>query len=128
MYPFSANFSISIFTLVCTFLAMRNPTVLFLGDELLKWLEPFLTRLGHKRRRRMSPLYMAGLIRPGDRKCIGPMAELVAPGDYDQLHHFIADGVWDEAPLERELAIQAHRFYERLFVTCSTEALVDFLI
>src|SRR5271169_3462844 len=29
-----------------------------------------------------------------------PMAERFAPGDYDQLHHFVAAGVWDAAPLE----------------------------
>ena len=37
------------------------------------------------------------------------MAERFAPGDYDQLHHFIADGVWDTAPLGSELLIQADR-------------------
>jgi SRSO17 transposase len=37
------------------------------------------------------------------------MAERLVPGDYDQLHHFIAAGVWDAAPLERELLIQADR-------------------
>jgi SRSO17 transposase len=37
------------------------------------------------------------------------MAARLAPGDYDQLHHFIADGVWDAAPLESELLIQADR-------------------
>jgi len=37
------------------------------------------------------------------------MAERLAPGDYDQLHHFVSAGVWDEAPLERELANQADR-------------------
>ena len=79
------------------------------NDELLEWLEPFLARLGHKARRRMCPLYVAGLMRPGDRKSVGPMAERVAPGDYDQLHHFIADGLWDEAPLERELATKADK-------------------
>ena len=57
----------------------------------------------------MCPLYVAGLIGPGDRKSVGPMAERVAPGDYDQLHHFVSDGIWDEAPLERELAIQADK-------------------
>ena len=30
-------------------------------------------------------------------------------GDYDQLHHFVSDGVWDEAPLELELANQADK-------------------
>ena len=79
------------------------------NDELLLWLEPFLARLGHKARRRMCPLYVAGLIGPGDRKSVGPMAERMAPGDYDQLHHFVSDGVWDETPLELELANQADK-------------------
>ena len=69
-------------------------------DELGRWLKPFLDRLGHKARRRMCPLYVSGLIGPGDRKSVQPMAARLAPGDYDQLHHFIADGVWDAAPLE----------------------------
>jgi SRSO17 transposase len=77
--------------------------------ELGSWLKPFLDCLGHKARRRMCPLYVSGLIGPGDRKSIQPMAARLAPGDYDRLHHFIADGVWDAAPLERELLIQAER-------------------
>jgi hypothetical protein len=55
------------------------------------------------------PLYVAGLIGPGDRKSVQPMAERLAPGDYDQLHHFVAAGVWDAAPLETELLIGEHR-------------------
>jgi SRSO17 transposase len=77
--------------------------------ELGRWLEPFLERLGHKARRGMCPLYVAGLIGPGDRKSVAPMAERFAPGDYDQLHHFVAAGVWDAAPLETELLIQADK-------------------
>jgi SRSO17 transposase len=76
-------------------------------DELGRWLKPFLDRLGHKARRRMCPLYISGLIGPGDRKSVQPMAARLAPGEYDQLHHFIADGLWDAAPLEAELLIQA---------------------
>src|SRR5208337_5445293 len=79
------------------------------NDGLLRWLGPFLARFGHKARRRMFPLYVAGLIGPGDRKSVGPIAERLAPGDYDQLHHFVSAGVWGEAPLERELANQADR-------------------
>ena len=56
-------------------------------DELGRWLKPFLDRLGHKARRQMCPLYVAGLIGPGDRKSVQPMAERFAPGGYDQLHH-----------------------------------------
>jgi len=78
-------------------------------NELGRYLKPFLERLGHKARRRMCPLYVAGLIGPGDRKSVAPMAERFAPGDYDQLHHFVAAGVWDAAPLEAELLIQGDR-------------------
>src|SRR5450755_2300953 len=78
-------------------------------DELGRWLKPFLDRLVHKARRRMCPLYISGLIGPGDRKSVQPMAARLAPGEYDQLHHFIADGVWDAAPLEAELLVQADR-------------------
>jgi SRSO17 transposase len=84
-------------------------TTLGWNDELGRWLKPFLDRLGHKARRQMCPLYVAGLIGPGDRKSVQPMAERLAPGDYDQLHHFVSAGVWNAAPLETELLIQADR-------------------
>jgi SRSO17 transposase len=77
--------------------------------ELQSWLEPFLKPLRHPARRRMCPLYVAGLIGPGDRKSLQPLAARVAPADYDQLHHFVAVGPWDEAPLEAELLAQANR-------------------
>src|SRR5262249_40372432 len=69
----------------------------------------FLDRLGHKARRQMCPLYVSGLIGPGDRKSIQPMAEQLALGEYDQLHHFISAGVWDATPVETELLVQADR-------------------
>src|SRR5258705_3209356 len=78
-------------------------------EELGRWLQPFLDRLGHKTRRQMCPLYVSGLIGPGDRKSIAPMAERLAVGGYDQLHHFVAAGVWDVAPVETELLVQADR-------------------
>src|SRR6187431_3366167 len=78
-------------------------------EELGRWLKPFLDCLGHKARRQMCPLYVAGLIGPGDRKSVQPMAERFVPGGYDQLHHFVSAGVWDAAPLETELVIQADR-------------------
>jgi hypothetical protein len=54
----------------------------------------------------MCPLYVSGLIDPGDRKSIQPMAERLARGDYDQLHHFIAAGVSDAGPVETELLVR----------------------
>jgi SRSO17 transposase len=77
--------------------------------ELQSWLEPFLKPLRHPARRRMCPLYVAGLIGPGERKSLQSMAARVAPADYDQLHHFVAVGPWDEAPLDAELLAQANR-------------------
>jgi SRSO17 transposase len=35
-------------------------------------LKPFVEKLGHKKRRQMCPLYVAGLIGPGERKSIEP--------------------------------------------------------
>jgi SRSO17 transposase len=77
--------------------------------ELGRWLKPFLDRLGHKARRQMCPLYVSELIGPGDRKSVQPMAERVALGDYDQLHHFVSAGVWDAGPVETELLVQADK-------------------
>jgi DDE superfamily endonuclease len=59
-----------------------------LSDDLSAWLKPLLARLGHKARRRMCPLFVAELIEPGERKSVGPTVERLAPGAYDQLHHF----------------------------------------
>src|SRR3974390_2624269 len=78
-------------------------------EDLGRFLNPFLARLGHKARRQMCRLYGAGLVGPGDRKSIQPMAERLARGDYDQLHHFIAAGVWNATPVETELLVQADR-------------------
>jgi len=52
-------------------------------EELGRFLKSFLARLGHKARRQMCPLYVTGLIGPGERKSIAPMAERLAVGDYD---------------------------------------------
>jgi SRSO17 transposase len=77
--------------------------------ELERFLKPFLAQLGHKARRQMCPVYVSGLIGPGERKSIQPMAERLAAGDYDQLHHFIAAGIWDAKPVETELLVQADK-------------------
>lgn len=72
-------------------------------EDLERWLEPFLSGLGHKTARRMCPAYIAGLIGPGDRKSVQPMAARGTEAGYDQLHHFVAAGIWDSAPLEAAL-------------------------
>lgn len=57
----------------------------------------------------MCPAYVAGLIGAGDRKSVQPMAARDDRVGYDQLHHFIASGVWDAAPLEKALLAEADR-------------------
>jgi SRSO17 transposase len=57
----------------------------------------------------MCPAYIAGLIGPGDRKSVQPMAARNDEVSYDRLHHFIGSGIWDEAPLEMALLAEADR-------------------
>ena len=78
-------------------------------SDLEGWLSPFLDALRHKVRARMCPAYVAGLIGAGDRKSVQPMAARDGGVGYDQLHHFIASGVWDAAPLEKVLLAEADR-------------------
>jgi hypothetical protein len=42
-------------------------------DELTEWLASFVALLGDRRRARMCPAYVEGLIGPGDRKTLQPM-------------------------------------------------------
>src|ERR671938_845658 len=78
-------------------------------DELERWLEPFLARLRRKTQRHWAPFYLKGLILPGERKSVEPMAARVTPGDLQQLHHFVSASPWATAPLEEELVRAADR-------------------
>jgi SRSO17 transposase len=78
-------------------------------SDLEAWLTPFVSALRHKARARMCPAYVAGLIGAGDRKSVQPMAARDGEVGYDQLHHFIAGGPWDTAPLEKALLAAANR-------------------
>jgi SRSO17 transposase len=55
----------------------------------------------------MCPLYVAGLIGPGDRNSVQPMAERLGLATHDRLHHFVSSAAWDAAPLEAELLAKA---------------------
>lgn len=57
----------------------------------------------------MCPIYVAGLIGPGDRKSMQPMAARAGEVGYDRLHHFVAAGIWDAGPLEGALLAEADR-------------------
>jgi SRSO17 transposase len=78
-------------------------------DELERWLEPFLAGLRRQAQRRWAPVYLKGLLLPGERKSVEPVAARVAPGDTQQLHHFVSASPWATAPLEDELVKAADR-------------------
>jgi SRSO17 transposase len=77
--------------------------------DLDEWLKPFLDVLGRKTRRSWAPLYVRGLLGPGERKSLQPMATQLGLGRHDQLQHFIASPAWDDGPLWTVLAQQADR-------------------
>ena len=79
------------------------------ASDLDAWLAPFLDVLGRKTRRTWAPLYLRGLLGPGERKSLQPMAARLGFSGHDQLQHFIASTAWDDAPLWAVLAQKADR-------------------
>jgi SRSO17 transposase len=79
------------------------------GGDLDAWLAPFLAALGHKKRRTWAPLYLRGLLGPGERKSLQPMAAGLGLSGHDQLYHFVASPAWDDRPLWTVLAREADR-------------------
>jgi SRSO17 transposase len=77
--------------------------------DLDAWLAPFLDVVGHKKRRTWAPLYLRGLLGPGERKSLQPMAARLGLSGHDQLQHFIASPAWDDGPLWTALAREADR-------------------
>jgi SRSO17 transposase len=73
------------------------------AKHLERWLTPFLDALGDKRRRQWAPLYIMGLLLPGDRKSMQPISARVAPDDVEQIHQFVGTSCWDTAPVEEVL-------------------------
>jgi SRSO17 transposase len=78
-------------------------------QALERWLEPFVAGLRREEQRCWAAVYPKGLILPGERKSIEPVAARVAPGEVQQLRHFLSTSPWATAPLEDELIRQADR-------------------
>lgn len=75
--------------------------------EFLAWVAPFLAVLPRTTQRHWATQYAAGLLGPSERKNIQRLADQVAAGDYDQLHHFVTTPAWDAGPLLTVLAREA---------------------
>jgi hypothetical protein len=71
--------------------------------DLQEWLQPFLAVFRRFEQRCWAPLYLQGLLGPGARKSVEPMAERVCPGQTQQLHHFVSMSIWSTAPLKQVL-------------------------
>jgi len=68
-----------------------------------RFVQPFLEAWRHKKRRHWAPLYLRGLLLPGERKSIEPLAARVAPGHDQELRHFVSESAWDERAIEQVL-------------------------
>jgi SRSO17 transposase len=68
-----------------------------------RFVAPFVEAWSHKKRRLWAPIYLRGLLLPGERKSIEPLAARVAPGHDQELRHFISESRWDQAEIEEVL-------------------------
>ena len=68
------------------------------AQRLPKFLSPLVQDLGRSERRVGATLYVEGLLMPGQRKSIGPMAERLGV-DSQRLQQFITDSPWEESAI-----------------------------
>ena len=79
------------------------------GNEtrLASYLEHLGSSLGHADRRAPFGSYCKGLILPGERKSVEPIAARVEPsrvqGAHQSLHHFVANADWSQEVLLRQV-------------------------
>ena len=81
------------------------------------YVEALSSALGHADRRAPLKAYCTGLLLPGERKSVEPMAARVAPGRvqaaHQSLHHFVAKAEWSDAALLAVVRAQVLPVLER---------------
>jgi len=74
--------------------------------EFGRFMEPLVAELGRSERREGAVLYVEGLLTPGQRKSVEPMATRLQV-DYQKLQQFITDSPWEDgqvwAAIRREV-------------------------
>jgi SRSO17 transposase len=83
--------------------------------------EEYIDRLGaavgHADRRDPLRAYLTGLLLPGERKSVEPMAARIAPSHlrarHQSMHHFVANAPWDEGDVLRIARDYALAQFER---------------
>ena len=74
------------------------------GEErFAAYLDAIVAVLGHASRAAAARAYCTGLLLPGERKSVEPMAARIAPARvqaaHQSLHHVVAKAGWDDAAL-----------------------------
>jgi len=73
------------------------------ASRFAEFIEHLSGSIGHADRHGPLAAYCTGLLLPGERKSIEPMAARLAPdafgAKHQSLHHFVAKAPWDEAEL-----------------------------
>ena len=88
------------------------------GEErFAAYLDAIAAVVGHSRRAAAARAYCTGLLLPGERKSIEPMAARLAPervqATHQALHHVVAQAEWDDATLMRAVCGQVLPAIER---------------
>src|SRR4051794_27008752 len=69
--------------------------------RLAAYLDGIVSVLGHASREASARAYCTGLLLPGERKSIEPMAARIAPSavqaKHQSMHHVVAKAAWDDA-------------------------------
>lgn len=75
-----------------------------------RYCEPIVRALAHADRRQPAAWYLKGLLLPGERKSIEPMAARVCPGNvrsaHQSMHHLVAQAQWNDQAVLGAVAAQ----------------------
>ena len=70
-----------------------------------RYVEEIAALVDHADRRKPLEAYLTGLLLPGERKSVEPMAALIDPrhvgARHQSMHHFVANADWDDAAVLR---------------------------
>jgi FOG: Transposase len=79
-------------------------------DRFTKYCKVIGEALGHADRQQPSEWYLKGLMLPGERKSVEPMAARVCPGNvrsaHQSMHHLVADADWSDQAVLSAVASQ----------------------
>jgi len=82
---------------------VRGAMGLSLEGRFERYCEAMVATLGHADRARPGRWYLKGLVLPGGRKSVEPMAARVQPGNvrsaHQSMHHLVADADWSDTAL-----------------------------